>query len=352
MVRGKSEGKQKSIAIGPANYAGQATAWANACRLHLGLDAQSFGRGPTTGSFGYRVDRVVGRGGSMAPLTMGPVLKSLSEYEIVAIDGFASLTGLPRLANFERQVEKLERNGKSVILISHGTDTRDPLRHMRRVSFSYFKDSPRRYVDSCVRLSEKNRNFVQSGDRKLFVSTPDLTLDNPSSQWLPLCVDISRWLGRTPALADLKPRVLHVPSRRTPPIKGTQYIEPVLSKLHRAGIIEAIMPEFVRHDEMPALVGSVDIVVDQIQTGSYGVAAVEAMAAGRLVIGNVSTSVRELLPCDLPIIDVTPDSLEQDLRKVAADRAKYQELSAAGTDFVRRIHDGRLSAEVLSGALC
>ena len=85
--------------------------------------------------------------------------------------------------------------------------------------------------------------------------------------------------------------------------------------------------------------------------GSYGVAAVQAMAAGRLTVGHVADHVRARIPVDLPIVDATPDTLREVLLGLLADRAAARAVAAAGQRYAHEQHDGRGSAAVLSGFL-
>ena len=61
----------------------------------------------------------------------------------------------------------------------------------------------------------------------------------------------------------------------------------------------------VPHAEMPEFYAGADIVLDQFTLGSYGVAACEAMASGRLVMGHVDeparAEVRDRTGLDLPV---------------------------------------------------
>ncbi len=96
-------------------------------------------------------------------------------------------------------------------------------------------------------------------------------------------------------------------------MKGTQLIAPVLERLAERGTIDFRYVEGVAAADMPALYGEADIVLDQFRIGSYGVAACEAMAAGRVVVGHVSPAVRSHVlratGLELPIVEATPDSL-------------------------------------------
>ena len=142
---------------------------------------------------------------------------------------------------------------------------------------------------------------------------------------------------------------LHAPSRRKPPIKGTDLIEPVLRDLDGRGLIDYRSPSgAVPHHKMPGLVKEADVVVEQILAGSYGVSAVEGMASGRLVIGYVGDEVRRTMPEDPPILDTTPDDFLGTMMRVIDQQADFGDLAANGPGYVERIHSGRMSAQVLA----
>jgi hypothetical protein len=180
------------------------------------------------------------------------------------------------------------------------------------------------------------------------VSTPDLLIDVPRATWLPLTVDVEHWRAPEPVLTGSRPRVLHAPSRSVPPVKGTHLIEPELQRLHELGIIEYVAASGLVHAEMRALVHSVDIVVDQILTGSYGVAACEAMASGRLVVGFVADDVAALMPERPPIVDVLGGDIRTAMEGVLNDLDSARALAASGPSFTAAWHDGRRAAEVIA----
>ncbi len=340
-----------SIAIGPANYAGQATAWATAYKHFGSGNAISFSYSKEIPGFGYQTDRDIGQLRKLGQPSMRKVKSIAVEFDFIAIDGFVPLAGVGKMSSLRRQVRRLQSLGTNVLLISHGTDTRSPSRHMARVECSYFRESPRAYVARCESESRRNRGLPGQLGVPLLVSTPDLLIDNPGSQWLPVVVQPEKWEGApAPFLSELV-SVLHVPSRTNPPIKGTRHIDPVLTKLAEEGLIRYLRAESVPHEDMPAMVKQADVVVDQIQTGSYGVAAVEAMSAGRLVVGNVATDVRALISTDLPIVDSSPSELELVIRHIVAHRGEYTSVAASGPRYVAEFHNGRQSTQVLSSML-
>jgi glycosyltransferase involved in cell wall biosynthesis len=85
--------------------------------------------------------------------------------------------------------------------------------------------------------------------------------------------------------------------------------------------------------------------------GLYGVAACEAMAAGRVVVSyvgeHVRAHVRSSTGFDLPVIEADTTTLAEVLTSLVEDPESARERAARGVEFVRAMHDGRRSAEVL-----
>ena len=126
----------------------------------------------------------------------------------------------------------------------------------------------------------------------------------------------------------------------------------MLERLHERGIIDYISdPGTVAAADMPALLAQCDIVVDQIRTGSYGVAAAEGMAAGRVVVGNVHPQVREFVGDEIPIVDGSPENFEAAIIALAEDPERRARLSELGRRYAQKWHSGAAAAEALSSFL-
>jgi hypothetical protein len=179
-----------------------------------------------------------------------------------------------------------------------------------------------------------------------------MLVDVPDGTWLPVVIDVPRWRTDRIPLAGV-PLVVHAPSN--PVIKGTALVEPVLRRLVAEGLIRYERVEGVPAAQMPEFFSRADIVLDQVRIGDYGVAACEAMAAGRVVLGNVDEQVREHVReatgRDLPIVQADPDTLEVVLRDIVARPEAARAIAEAGVRFVGSVHDGRMSAHVMSGFL-
>lgn len=341
------------LAIGPANYAGQAYAWAEAVNTHL--DASAFAFTPNRlrqGGFQFRAHKRIPAPYYYAPfgrdLRASLLLRGASH---VILDGYRTVFYDRNPAAFKRQAASLARRGFTVGLLGHGDDVRDPEAHIARFKHSFYLEGDDDYRRHWITTSARNRDAARALGVPLFVSTPDMLHDLPEATWVPVCLDVDEWTTERRLLDGKRPRVLFVPSQRKPPTKGTQYVDPVLRRLHERGVIEYVAPNNVPHEQMRELVKSVDIVVDQLLFGSYGVAAIEAMAAGRIVLGNITDLTTALMP-ELPfVLNATPDDVEQVLLDALDDTDRLRTAAASNIEFVRRWHDGRESARQLAGFL-
>jgi glycosyltransferase involved in cell wall biosynthesis len=148
-------------------------------------------------------------------------------------------------------------------------------------------------------------------------------------------------------------RVVHLPSN--PLLKGTDLIAEPLEALARAGKIELIVARNLPHEDVMRLYASADVVLDQFRMGIYGVAAVEAMGFGCLVMSDVAAGTRrtvlERTGLELPIAQASGRSIAQALCEVIEHPDRYRRLAQAGWEFVGAVHDGARSAAALAGAL-
>ncbi len=334
-----------ALGIGRANSAGQAYQWAEAVSREFGFNASSFGPERAICHPPHRVAPTETQNPHRMATELGRILGA---HTHVLIDGFECLAGTLLGDDIEPEICLLRRHGVQVGLIAHGSDVRDPAAHRERFVESYFHHVPSDWLELVGDRAARNREIARGFDGPVFVSTPDLLADLPGATWLPVAVDLAQWTSIPDLVERRLPRVLHRPSRSTPPIKGSEVIMPVLEDLHRRRIIDLVEdPGPVPAAAMPALVASADIVVDQIRMGSYGVAAVEAMASGRVVVGNVSADVRRAVATEIPVVDATPETLAEVLTTLASDWPALVERGAAGRTFAARWHSGKASAQVL-----
>lgn len=352
------------IFVGPANYAGQADALAIALR-QAGHHATSAGLLSPRGRTAFNSDLSVG------PIRWGldPAWKRKArrflrdEMDAVVLDGGlpwahgrATINHRGRLAfgrgGLAPELEWLQHAGVTASLLFHGTEIRDPQRHADTEPLSPYRTMDRRLRSRAQRMSASLREVATQTGAPAFVTTPDLLLDLPGSTWVPLAVPHSPWsLAAAPTFT--RPRVVHAPSNQV--FSGTSDIDAVLRRLDAEGVISYTVASGLSRQAMIELVTGADIVVDKVSIGSYGVTAVEAMHAGRVVVGHANQATRQLVrdhtDAELPIVDATPDTIEHVIREIIAEPERSMEISTRGTAFARRWHAGQASVDVLVGGL-
>lgn len=236
-------------------------------------------------------------------------------------------------------------------LVFHGSDIRNPRRHAELEPYSPFRDV---MSDELEELTEKlQRNVdalaphVNAFDGPVFVTTMDLKDHLPAATWLPLVVDVESWSSDiVPLAAEAAPMVFHVPNNDG--LKGSDIIDAVCEEMQAQGLIRYVRESGVSHAQMRTLMLESDIVIDQLRLGDYGITAVEAMSAGKVVIGRLSERVGNRYPETPPVVRATPDNLREVLHAVLNDPALASDLGRAGRDYALRWHDGHAAAEVLA----
>jgi hypothetical protein len=339
--------------VAPVNFAGQGHAWARSAELLPGVGAVSM-QYVGAANLGFPIDNAVpvavfskSRSWQRAQFT------TVSRFTHVLIEAERSIFGALFDTSQVREVAELRRHGLAVAMVSHGSDLRLPSRHRELDEWSPFHDTDWDLIPVLEEQSLRHRALLAELDAPVFVSTPDLLLDWPGATWLPVVVDPELWAGGATPLVRAVPVVVHAPSN--PRIKGSALIDPVLRDLAERGLIEYRRIEGVPSGEMPDLYRDADIVLEQFRIGTYSRAAVEAMVAGRIVLGHVHEQVRDHVRAEtgeeLPVVEATPATLSDVLTDILDRRAHYQALAIRGAAFGRRVHDGRASAQALSGFL-
>jgi glycosyltransferase involved in cell wall biosynthesis len=166
----------------------------------------------------------------------------------------------------------------------------------------------------------------------------------PDAHVVPPGIDLGRIEPAVPR-EDRRLRVAHAAlSRRR---KGTDAIVAACDELG----VELDVIENVRHDEVGPRVAQADIVVDQLNSGWYGLFAIEAMAHGKPVVGYIhdeaARRTADAFGVELPIVRTTKETLAQDLRSLVESAELRRERGAASRAYVERVHDADAMADRL-----
>jgi glycosyltransferase involved in cell wall biosynthesis len=336
------DGPPRLVGFGPANYAGQAWAWAKALERNCpGTETEVFAWHHPVRNF--PADRYLMESRSLRA-QIRDTWHMLDDFSHLLADGLRPFLGLPYSETLRDDLGMALGQGIMVGIVCHGSEIRDPSRHRENHPQSPF-DPDLDLTRSLQDQAERNAHVISEFSGPVFVSTPDLLDDVPGAIWLPVAVDHAKWRSTQPLLERDRPLAIHIPTNRQ--LKGTDLIEPAVRRLARAGFIEYRSLSGISPKDMPGIIRTADIVLDQFALGSYGVLACQAMAAGRVVVGHVHDCVRERLPGELPIVEATGATIADVLESVVAERDLYRKAAWGGAEFVREVHDGRRSAEVI-----
>lgn len=143
-------------------------------------------------------------------------------------------------------------------------------------------------------------------------------------------------------------KIVHAPTRRG--FKGTGVIVNAIELLkQKRDDFEFNIVENLSHAEYMRVMSECDIYIDQIHSHGVGVAALENLAMGKIVLSGNSDQYKEWLPFahNSPIIHA-PDTAEQLAASIAdlmEQKRHFTEMAEAGRSYVEKNHNHILIAE-------
>ena len=101
--------------------------------------------------------------------------------------------------------------------------------------------------------------------------------------------------------------------------------------------------ENVRHDEVGPRLAQADVVVDQLNSGWYGVFAIECMALGKPVVGylhdEAARRTEEAFGLPVPIVRATKDDLRARLAPLVSSADERRRIGVASRAYAKHVHD-------------
>jgi glycosyltransferase involved in cell wall biosynthesis len=146
------------------------------------------------------------------------------------------------------------------------------------------------------------------------------------------------------APANAVPVVLHAPS--DPEAKGTREIVRAVEAVSERVPLELRVLTGLGHAEVLEQIAAADVVVDQL-TVSIGVVAIEAMQAGKPVLSELDDRTLAPYQRDLPVVRVTPETLEAALDALLRDADRRRELGEQGRRYAARHRPEAVAAATL-----
>jgi glycosyltransferase involved in cell wall biosynthesis len=219
-----------------------------------------------------------------------------------------------------------------------------PKRLQFRILAAARKKSVFHYVGSDIRGKSSDKLAYGRRADVQIVGSYDAARWVPEADVVPPGIDLG-------AIEPLPPRevgplrVAHAAlSRRR---KGTDVI---VAACEEVGV-ELDVIENVRHDEVGPRLAQADIVVDQLNSGWYGLFAIEAMAYGKPVLAYIhdeaAARTAEAFGIEVPIVRTAKETLASDLRRLVDSGDDRHERGAAARAYVEHVHDADAMADRL-----
>ena len=248
------------------------------------------------------------------------------------------LPSAQRMGINEEELRILRAAGKRIYTYTYGADvrTRETTQTLGPINFCMDCPDPGR---CCICDEAAGRNNIKTirdhatamnamGDMLLYVPAARefhfWPLDTSQIPDIGVCRD-----------SDGPLRVGHAPNH--PHFKGTRHLEHAVAALADQGIqVELVRVEGVPNAQVLEMLSTIDVLAEQFIGGFHGYTALEAMALGKPVICYIGR--REWLadPQRCPIIEATPDSLQETLTWCAHHRGALVELGRQARNYVER----------------
>jgi glycosyltransferase involved in cell wall biosynthesis len=132
-------------------------------------------------------------------------------------------------------------------------------------------------------------------------------------------------------------KIVHSPSNKAG--KGTDYVIKAIEELKKKyNNIDFKLIHNVPHKEAIKMVRECDIFIDQFIIGSYGMAALEAMAMGKTVFCYIKNSVVNQYPEELPFINSTIHTLKDKLENFIVNPSELNIIGKKSRVYVEKYH--------------
>lgn len=248
------------------------------------------------------------------------------------------------------ELRLLRAAGKRVYLYAYGADVRRRNATLALGKWNFCSDCPEP-MKFCI-CDDKSGASIMAGmceNVTQAVAQGDMLTYVPGGRnvhYWPIDLERLGNSASSPARISGPLKIAHAPNHSH--FKGTRYFENVLDKLRGAGHeIELIKVAGVPNDEVIRLFRGVDIVADQFIGGSYGYTALEAMAVGKPVLTYVRSADLVAAADECPLINCTPDNLEDVLLWVMRNRECLPAIGVQGKRYVAAWHSVPAVAERL-----
>jgi hypothetical protein len=238
-----------------------------------------------------------------------------------------------------KELELLRASGKRIYLYAYGADVRRRAPTLALGKWNFCSDCPEpgRF---CACDDAVNEQLMAAMCAK---ATAAVALGDMLS-YVPNARNMHYWpidLDHIPLAAaqrfDGPLKIAHAPNHSH--FKGSHYLKAAIEKLRQKGFaIDLVTVQGVPNAEVIRLFGEADLIADQFIGGAYGYTALEAMARGKPVMTFVRSPDLVEAVDECPLINTTPDTLEEALTWCLAHREQLKAIGAQGRVYVERWH--------------
>ena len=278
-------------------------------------------------------------GGLIAPFERLLLAWAIWHYDVFHFFYDQGLTSRStRFGVSPRELDLLRAAGKRVYLYAYGADVRRREETLALGKWNFCTECPEpgRFcactpdnAPTMAAMCEKVTAAVALGDMLAYVPNAR------NMHYWP--IDLDRVPPAAPLRMDGPLRIAHAPNHTH--FKGSHYLEASIEKLRRQGhAIDYVKVQGVPNHEVIRLFGEADLIADQFIGGAYGYTALEAMARGKPVMSYVRLPGLVEAVEECPLINVTPDTLDETLLWCLNNRERLGAIGAQGTAYVRRWH--------------
>ncbi|MDD1758933.1 MAG: glycosyltransferase [Methanotrichaceae archaeon] len=241
------------------------------------------------------------------------------------------------LSYFELPLLKLM--GKKIVVCTNGCD----VRHYSLVEREAQEKGDKYHICFDCDLKEKCSLSLKTMKVKKIEKYADYIISHPLTGYL-----FKRKYLMTRLPINLKtisfkinnsaePLILHAPSYSMK--KGTKYLLETIEKLKEEDYrFKFLLCENMDNAEVRQKLSQSEIVVDQLLARAHGLFAIEAMASGNVVLGNVQGG-HYGFPEELPILTTNPDKIYENLKTVLENPQLRAEMAQRGRVYVEKYHD-------------
>lgn len=287
--------------------------------------------------FGYEADREILYTRQTRAEVMMDTLKQLIEedYDIYHLWWRPLLFTGPYTDYQGLDIPLIKCRGKRIVYRFTGNDLRYQSVHKKVDPYSFFKYGYTVPWEESVQ--RKHNDFLTEYVDEFIVQDPEMHGYFPRAKVIPRGIDLSKYEHVGIDKNKAKPLVVHIPS--IPEIKGTAIIKKAVDELKREGLnFEFYTSSRISHKQTMEWFKKADIMVDELHKGWYGIAALECMAMGKPVLTYIRHDLTNSLGEEIPVLNVNPDNIKEQLRKIIRDKELRWELSRKGRPFVKKHH--------------